>query len=256
MLNRWLAYKRDLNSGGSGKKNLQRGGGGHSRRPTLTTEVETVGECERWRMSLIREMGRKVMEIQNESLGEQRIRDLNDDINKLLREKAHWERRIIELGGPNYRKYERIADDALLSELEPTPGSDHFGHTYKYFGAAKNLPAVKEMFAKKEKETNKRKRADMRGIDATYFGYRDDEDGLLEDIEQQAEKKALTQAMKDWQKEQNLGKGDGVISHHEDQAPLDVVVPTKEQMSKALLEKKKQDLQRKYGQDVKGVIYK
>lgn len=38
-----------------------------------------------------------------ESLGEQRIRDLNDEINKLLREKAQWERRIIELGGPNYR---------------------------------------------------------------------------------------------------------------------------------------------------------
>lgn len=36
-------------------------------------------------------------------MGEQRIRDLNDEINKLLREKANWERRIIELGGPNYR---------------------------------------------------------------------------------------------------------------------------------------------------------
>lgn len=35
-------------------------------------------------------------------LGEFRIRDLNDEINKLLREKRHWEERIIELGGPNY----------------------------------------------------------------------------------------------------------------------------------------------------------
>ena len=35
-------------------------------------------------------------------LGEFRLRDLNDEINKLLREKRHWEDRIVELGGPNY----------------------------------------------------------------------------------------------------------------------------------------------------------
>jgi hypothetical protein len=32
-------------------------------------------------------------------LGEFRIRDLNDEINKLLREKKRWEERILELGG-------------------------------------------------------------------------------------------------------------------------------------------------------------
>lgn len=36
-------------------------------------------------------------------LGEFKIRDLNDEINKLLREKGHWEVRIKELGGPDYR---------------------------------------------------------------------------------------------------------------------------------------------------------
>jgi hypothetical protein len=35
-------------------------------------------------------------------LGEYKLRDLNDQINKLLREKGHWQRRIRELGGPNY----------------------------------------------------------------------------------------------------------------------------------------------------------
>jgi pre-mRNA-splicing factor ISY1 len=35
-------------------------------------------------------------------LGEFRIRDLNDHINKLLREKQHWQDRIVELGGTNY----------------------------------------------------------------------------------------------------------------------------------------------------------
>ena len=31
------------------------------------------------------------------------MRDINDEINKLLREKGHWEDRIKELGGPDYR---------------------------------------------------------------------------------------------------------------------------------------------------------
>ena len=36
-------------------------------------------------------------------LGEFKLRDINDEINKLLREKGHWEDRIKELGGPDYR---------------------------------------------------------------------------------------------------------------------------------------------------------
>lgn len=28
---------------------------------------------------------------------------MNDEINRLLKEKWHWENRIIELGGPNYK---------------------------------------------------------------------------------------------------------------------------------------------------------
>jgi hypothetical protein len=38
-----------------------------------------------------------------EALGEQRIRDINDEINRMIKEKQAWERRIIEFGGPNYR---------------------------------------------------------------------------------------------------------------------------------------------------------
>ena len=34
-----------------------------------------------------------------DSLGEYRIRELNDEINNLLREKSLWEKRILELGG-------------------------------------------------------------------------------------------------------------------------------------------------------------
>ena len=54
--------------------------------------------------------------IQNAGLGEHAIRDLNDSINKLLREKYHWNRRIRELGGKDYNKEERKA--MVLAERE------------------------------------------------------------------------------------------------------------------------------------------
>lgn len=37
-------------------------------------------------------------------MGEHKIRELNDEINKLLREKDNWESRIKELGGADYKK--------------------------------------------------------------------------------------------------------------------------------------------------------
>ena len=45
---------------------------------------------------------RKINHINIETMGESKIRELNDEINKLLREKGHWEKRIKDLGGPNY----------------------------------------------------------------------------------------------------------------------------------------------------------
>lgn len=48
------------------------------------------------------------MLISTAGLGEFRIRDLNDEINKLLREKRHWEDRIKELGGPDYGVSENV----------------------------------------------------------------------------------------------------------------------------------------------------
>lgn len=69
-------------------------------------------------------------------LGEFRIRDLNDEINKLLREKGHWEAQIKELGGPDYA---RTGPKMLDHEGREVPGNKG----YKYFGAAKEPPGIK-----------------------------------------------------------------------------------------------------------------
>lgn len=72
------------------------------RRPFLASECTELPKAEKWRRQIIGEISKKVAQIQNAGLGEFRIRDLNDEINKLLREKGHWEVRIKELGGPDY----------------------------------------------------------------------------------------------------------------------------------------------------------
>ena len=77
-------------------------GGDKERRPYLATECRDLNAADKWRQEILREIGKKVMEIQNAGLGEHRLRDLNDEINKLIREKGHWERQILKLGGPNY----------------------------------------------------------------------------------------------------------------------------------------------------------
>jgi len=241
MLNRWLAYKQE-----EGVRPRTTG-----KRPTMTSSVKTVQECEKWRMQMLREIGRKVQEIQNESLGEQRIRDLNDEINRQLREKAHWERRIIELGGPNYRKYERIADDQFVSQVLEASGNfqEHYGHTYKYFGAARKLPGVKELFDKKnelqEKQVApKRKRQEYKGIiDAEYFGFRDEDDSTLLDVEQEAEREAIDRAVSQWNTKQlKRDKTD----YYDEEAITDIKIPSKEELEKRLLDKKKEELLKKY----------
>ncbi len=53
-------------------------------------------------------------------MGEFKIRDLNDEINRLLREKTSWEDRIKELGGPDFKK---IGPKLLDKEGKEAPGS-------------------------------------------------------------------------------------------------------------------------------------
>lgn len=137
------------------------------RRPYLASECRDLAEADKWRQQILREIGRKVAEVQNEGLGEHRLRDLNDEINKLIREKGHWERRIIELGGPNY-----IKNSAKMTDLEgnivdvPNPGGR--GPGYRYFGAAKKLPGVKELFEKPPELRKRRTRYKIIDFDYIY----------------------------------------------------------------------------------------
>ena len=153
-------------------------GGDKERRPYLATECRDLNAADKWRQEILREIGKKVMEIQNAGLGEHRLRDLNDEINKLIREKGHWERQILKLGGPNYAAQSGAATGG--DEGADAGAGDGNRRGYKYFGAAKQLPGVKALFDRPAKRTVRRTRHQMhKSIDADYYGFRDEEDGVL-----------------------------------------------------------------------------
>src|SRR5438128_743063 len=77
---------------------------GRSRRPRAITEQDQIPACEKWRGQVLKDISRKVSRIQDPALSDYQIRDLNDEINKLMREKHVWEVQIRNLGGPNYMR--------------------------------------------------------------------------------------------------------------------------------------------------------
>lgn len=151
------------------------------KRPYLAELCDNLQEAEKWRKEIINEISNLVLLIQNAGLGEFKIRDMNDHINKLLREKRHWERRIIELGGHNH-----LISSNVKFDDDDLPGS----RSYKYFGAARDLPGVKELFTKPDKEAKRKTKAELlKFVDCDYFGYRDEDDGVILPLEADAEAK-------------------------------------------------------------------
>ncbi|KAK2594071.1 NineTeen Complex (NTC) component [Conoideocrella luteorostrata] len=213
---------------------------GRSRRPKLITEVESVPLCEKWRGQVLKEISRKVSRIHDPVLSDYQIRDLNDEVNKLMREKHMWEVQIRNLGGPNYmRSGGRIYDE----EGREIPGG---GKGYKYFGRAKELPGVKELFeaAKSKNQQDKKpledKREIRRNVDAAYYGYAPgEEDDKLLEYEAEKERQALANLLKNGPQEPPEGweplpgdNGDGQIWR----------LPTMEEVQEELIERRRRKL--------------
>lgn len=241
VLNRWLA----LQTGELGKKK--------AKRPHLASLVDSLDEAERWRRDCLKDIGVKVMQIQNESLDEFRVRDLNDEINRLMREKTHWERRIRELGGPDYARtsVKSLDDDAIIG-----------AGGYIYFGAARKLPGVQELVRPGEGVSKNRTRHELyQHIDAEYYGYKDSEDGALEKLEEEAEAQAVKEALEEWKQSQILkgvdpeallkSMGSDVSSAKRAKTTESFVshvenVPDRADMEKLVVEARKQELLKRY----------
>lgn len=189
MLHRYLRSKRDE-------------GRSERRRPYLATLCDDVDEAEKWHNQVLRDIRRRVEEIQNPGLEETRIRELNDGINKLLRERGHWERRIVALGGTDYRRIRRSEgkeDDFSKGVFQ------HSG--YFYFGAARNLPGVKELIESERDAKHKAKSATEdeniavlnRKANAFYYGDVIENESKLREEEAAAEKMIREKVCREWE---------------------------------------------------------
>lgn len=111
LFNKWTTFKREFHSVGA------------NRRPLVASECDSLGDAEKWRRDLIRDITKKIALIQNASLGEFKIREMNDEINKSMRQKHFWEIRIRELGGGDVKKGRQFYE-VEGKELPGAPGKD------------------------------------------------------------------------------------------------------------------------------------
>jgi pre-mRNA-splicing factor ISY1 len=235
MLNRYLAQRQEE---GDGPSSLSGSSKRKKKRPYLASQCDDLNEADGWRQDVLREIGRLVLEIQNQGLGEHRIRDLNDEINKLMRVKMHWERRIVELGGPNY-------------SIQGGKGG------YRYYGAAKDLPGVKDLFYSGGEDDHQKKKVTkgelQRRIDGDYYGFRDDDDGVLEVSEKEAEERMRAA---EEERRKNIRGTMSVEMQHPENGENDVIgsgfvayvpLPEQHEIEARVLQTKKQQILEKYG---------
>jgi len=254
MLNKWTKMRAEEERGDNEPLHARR-------RPFLSSQCMHLHDAEKFRRDILREISDGIRQIQNAGMGEHAIRDLNDQINKLIREKWHWNNRIKELKGPDYNKIERKQSHAE-GDMQTQGGLGLKGSGgYRYFGAAKDLPGVKELFARQASKITKRKRGDVyKYITPDYYGLRDEEDGVLLELEEKAcevrraklekeraeyRRQCLSEngrTLDDDSDEEEEGIGIGGVTGAVDAIAAHVAVPTQEIVAKTVLEQKKREL--------------
>ena len=249
MLNKWTRMKEEMKEG-SGLLTSSSSLPSRRKRPYLASLCPHLSDAEQFRNQIIHEISNKLTKIQNPGLHEHAIRDLNDEINKLFREKYHWNKRIRELGGPDYNRIE---------SLDSSQDKDSIGSKggYRYFGRAKDLPGVRESFTHRSASIVKKQRGNVyKYITPDYYGLREDEDEALLEAEEEAsnnrrqllgmDKQSRTREQDDETWEEGASDEDedlytdwigGIMS--ESQARL---FQTQDILAQVLLDQKKKDL--------------
>lgn len=173
-------------------------------RPKYVQSVESLPQAEKWRSTILGEISVNLTKIQDPALNEYQIRDINDTLNKLFKEKRSWEYHIKQLGGADYIHFNRDFNNAGIMADIDTLGSQVKG--YRYFGRAKELPDVKEVLLMqqnrrtaskskraKEEEQNRLLKERQQRLTASYYGIYDELNENINGIEVSNESDIINQ---------------------------------------------------------------
>ncbi|MBA0819541.1 hypothetical protein Gohar_021378 [Gossypium harknessii] len=93
----------------------------------------------------------------------------------------------------------------LKRNIVDVPNPSGRGLRYRYFGAMTKLLGVKELFEKPSELRKRRARYDIyMSTNASYYGYRDKEDGILARVEGPTEAKMRTEAEEEWRRVEEI----------------------------------------------------
>uniref|UniRef100_A0A3B3UE40 Haloacid dehalogenase like hydrolase domain containing 5 n=1 Tax=Poecilia latipinna TaxID=48699 RepID=A0A3B3UE40_9TELE len=180
-----------------------------------------------------------------------------------------WRRQIIsEISKKVAQIQNRIGPRMLDHEGKEVPGN----RGYKYFGAARDLPGVRELFETDTPAQRKTRGELMKDVDAEYYGYRDEDDGVLLPLEAEYERK-VSEAVQKWrtekesrvqQEEEEDEEEESIYTVHneEDEENREetegeegvgfiahVPVPSQKEVEEALVRRKKMELLQRYASE-------
>ncbi|EPY51608.1 complexed with Cdc5 protein Cwf12 [Schizosaccharomyces cryophilus OY26] len=198
------------------------------KRPRNIKNINSVATCEKHRQSVIKDLSKKINKIQSAQLPDYQVRDLNDAINQLMREKHAWEIQIRDLGGINYiySKAKLFADDGeKIGEIDD----------YRYYGRARELPGVKELFEADMTfvpERLRKQEMQQRQLDAWYYGYTPlEEEASLQDYEKTISDQRMERLSQE--RTHSLENWKPIVIEH---------IPAREEVERILLERRKNAL--------------
>eukprot|EP00340_Litonotus_pictus_P005048 CAMPEP_0170518980 /NCGR_PEP_ID=MMETSP0209-20121228/4545_1 /TAXON_ID=665100 ORGANISM="Litonotus pictus, Strain P1" /NCGR_SAMPLE_ID=MMETSP0209 /ASSEMBLY_ACC=CAM_ASM_000301 /LENGTH=208 /DNA_ID=CAMNT_0010804737 /DNA_START=97 /DNA_END=720 /DNA_ORIENTATION=+ len=152
-------------------------------------DCKSIQEANKWRNQIIKDITKKIHILQNASLGEIKIRILNDETNKLLKEKGDWEDRIKQLGGPDWKQ--------LNPQTYDNEGCFKKGD-YSYWGAARYLPGVRELYQKQIPNAPAKQKTNLyEKVSCEYYGIGYENEQVLQ------EEKAMEEYLRKEHDEQN-----------------------------------------------------
>lgn len=203
-------------------------------RPRIVQKVTSVPQAEKWRDIVLREISVRLTKIQDISKSDGEIRNINDELNKLFKEKRAWEHHIKYLGGPDYLN---------LPSMERSGELDIFSNIkgYRYYGRAKELLDVKQLLQAKRKNQGTLKPNDvMANLSDDYFtdlDYRPfrsgDKDEPLDNLSQQ-----LLTYMTHQDSQANA-----ITTDQRDLEFIDIeIIPSNEEISQWVIEQRKQQV--------------